>query len=141
FPGIAAFVPTFGTAVLIYLGKNGQESVIASGLSLRPMVGIGLISYSLYLVHWPIIVFARYVLLRNLVGWEIGAAIALAFVLAYGSYRFIDRPFSRPRSPISQKQLFTSTAAVLAGMSALGIIGVWTGGAAFLHPHFAQVAE
>jgi peptidoglycan/LPS O-acetylase OafA/YrhL len=141
FPGIAAFVPTFGTAVLIYLGKNGQESVIASGLSLRPMVGIGLISYSLYLVHWPIIVFARYVLLRNLVGWEIGAAIALAFVLAYGSYRFIERPFRRPRRPISQKQLFTSTAAVLAGMSALGIIGVWTGGAAFLHPHFAQVAE
>ena len=141
FPGLAAFVPTFGTAVLIYLGKNGQESGITSGLSLRPMVGVGLISYSLYLVHWPIIVFARYVILRDLAGWEILAAVAAAFVLACLSYRFIEGPFRRPRKPMERKRLFAATAAVLAGISAFGVAGVLTGGVSFLHPHFAQMEE
>jgi peptidoglycan/LPS O-acetylase OafA/YrhL len=141
FPGLAAFVPTFGTAALIYLGKEREPSFVARALSLRPVVAIGLISYSLYLVHWPIIVFARYALLRDLQGWEIVAAVAASFVLAYLSYRYVETPFRRPRKPISRPRLFAGTAAILAGVGALGLVGVWSGGARFLHPGFAPTAQ
>jgi peptidoglycan/LPS O-acetylase OafA/YrhL len=141
FPGLAAFVPTFGTAALIYLGKSGEPTFVASGLSLRPVVAIGLISYSLYMVHWPIIVFARYALLRDLAGWEIVAAVTAAFVLAYLSYRFVETPFRRPRRPMSRPRLFAATAVVLGGLCALGVVGAWTDGASFLHPAFAQPAQ
>jgi peptidoglycan/LPS O-acetylase OafA/YrhL len=141
FPGLAAFVPTFATAVLIYLGKEGRTTFVASALGLRPVVAIGLISYSLYLVHWPIIVFARYALLRDLQGWEIAAAVVTAFVLAYLSYRFVETPFRRPRRPVSRKRLFAGTAAVLGGLCAIGLVGVWTGGVRLLHPAFAHPME
>lgn len=141
FPGLAAFIPTFGTAALIYIGKSGQPTVVAGGLSLRPVVAIGLISYSLYMVHWPIIVFARYVLLRDLAGWEIAAAVAAALVLAYLSYRFVETPFRRPKRPMSRPRLFGATTAILAGLCLLGFAGVWTGGARFLHPDFAPSAQ
>ena len=141
FPGLAAFVPTFATAVLIYLGKAGRPTLVASGLSFRPIVAVGLISYSLYLVHWPIIVFARYALLRDLHGWEIVAAVGAAFVLAYLSYRFIETPFRRPRRPTRRGRLFIGTTAVLAGVCGIGLVGVWTGGARFLHPTFLQPVE
>lgn len=137
FPGLAAFVPTFGTAALIYLGKQGEPSLVARALGLRPLVGIGLISYSLYLVHWPIIVFARYVLLRDLAGWEIAPVVAASFVLAYLSYRYVETPFRRPRQPVSRRQLFAGTGVVLAGLCALGLIGTSTDGMRFLHPGFA----
>lgn len=141
FPGLAAFVPTFGTAALIYLGKNGEPSFVARALSLRPVVAIGLISYSLYLVHWPIIVFARYALLRDLQGWEIGGAVLASFVLAYLSYRFVETPFRRPRHAVSRRRLFAGTGVVLTGLCVLGLVGSWTGGAHFLHPDFVQPAE
>ena len=140
FPGLAAFVPTFGTATLIYLGKDREPSYIAKALGMRPVVAIGLISYSLYLVHWPIIVFARYALLRDLHGWEIGAAVAASFVLAYLSYRFVETPFRKPRRPMTRRRLFAGTATVLAGLCALGIVGTWTHGMSFLHPGFTQPA-
>jgi peptidoglycan/LPS O-acetylase OafA/YrhL len=140
FPGLSALVPTFATAVLIYLGKAGEPSVVAKVLSLRPVVAIGLISYSLYLVHWPIIVFARYALLRDLAGWEIAAAVAASFVFAYLSYRFVETPFRRPRRLVSSPRLFAGTATVLASLCALGLVGTWTDGARFLHPSFAQPA-
>ena len=58
FPGAAAAIPTLGTALVIQAGIGGG-SIVASLLSLRPVVFIGLISYSLYLWHWPIIVYTR----------------------------------------------------------------------------------
>jgi hypothetical protein len=133
-------VPTFGTAALIYLGKDGEPSWIAKALSIRPVVAIGLISYSLYLVHWPIIVFARYALLRDLAGWEIGAVVVASFVLAYLSYRYVETPFRRPRRPVNRWRLFAGTAVVLATLCALGVAGTWTRGMSFLHPAFAQPA-
>ena len=56
FPGIAALLPCVGAALIIAAGRSGN-SLVGRMLSLKPMVFIGLISYSLYLWHWPIIVF------------------------------------------------------------------------------------
>ena len=57
YPGIAALPPCFGAALIIY-GRNSDVGGVVLGNA--PMVFIGLISYSLYLVHWPVLVFYEY---------------------------------------------------------------------------------
>src|SRR5262249_10913488 len=58
FPGAAALLPCVGTALIIVAGRSGP-SFVCRALSTKPIVFIGLISYSLYLWHWPLIVFQR----------------------------------------------------------------------------------
>lgn len=62
FPGVAALVPCLGAALLI---AAGPRSAVGRILATPPMVAIGLLSYSLYLVHWPLIVLVRYHLMRD----------------------------------------------------------------------------
>lgn len=127
FPGVAALAPTVGAALLIHLGRD-RLTLVGQGLAWKPLVWIGLISYSLYLVHWPVIVFPRYALLRDLQGWEVAAAIAASLILAWLSYRFVETPFRRPARPLGRLPLFAATGTLLAGVAALGMAGVWTGG-------------
>src|SRR5690606_7528976 len=59
FPGINALPSTVGAALLIWAG-SGRTVGVSRLLALRPLVLIGLISYSLYLWHWPLLAFYRY---------------------------------------------------------------------------------
>jgi peptidoglycan/LPS O-acetylase OafA/YrhL len=90
FPGEYAVLPCIGAACLIYAG---QQTIVGRALSLRPVVFIGLISYSLYLWHWPLLVFARYVVLRDLLVWEKLALIILAGMIAILSWAYVENPF------------------------------------------------
>ncbi len=63
FPGLAALVPVLGCALVIYSTEN-ERTRVAALLSWKPIVFTGLISYSLYLWHWPIFAFTSYELLR-----------------------------------------------------------------------------
>jgi peptidoglycan/LPS O-acetylase OafA/YrhL len=137
FPGLAALLPTLGAAIIIYTGSN-HTTVVGRALSLKPMIFIGLISYSLYLVHWPIIVFARYALLRDLEGWEIAAFACASLLLAYASYRFVETPFRHKQLRGEQRPLFVATVAVLSAVTLLGFAGVATGGFRARHPDFRQ---
>lgn len=91
FPGFRALPPTLGAALLIYAGHfgNGLPSRL---LSTGPMVWVGLISYSAYLWHWPLLAVYRY-------GFQAmtlapGVALFLAtLVIAWFSYRYIETPF------------------------------------------------
>jgi peptidoglycan/LPS O-acetylase OafA/YrhL len=142
FPGLSALLPTLGAAILIQVGRH-HSSLVGKALSWRPVVGIGLISYSLYLVHWPIIVFARYVLLRNLEGFEIAAMVAASICLAYLSWRFIETPLRRPRAGARNQTpipIFAVTASVLVGTIALGTIGTSTRGFAARFPDYRAKA-
>ncbi|MBS0277020.1 MAG: acyltransferase [Proteobacteria bacterium] len=111
FPGLAALAPCLGTALLIYAGQ--QTNLVSRALSLKPVVFVGLISYSLYLWHWPILVFTQIGLNRALHPWEIYACIALSFALAMLSWRFIERPIRRSRG-LSWRPLFGGAAAAMA---------------------------
>jgi peptidoglycan/LPS O-acetylase OafA/YrhL len=91
FPGWEALLPCVGAALVIYAGQ--ARTGVTDVLSTRPLVLIGLISYSLYLWHWPLFVFTRDVLGRDLHPWETAALIAVAFALAIASWRFVERPF------------------------------------------------
>jgi peptidoglycan/LPS O-acetylase OafA/YrhL len=93
FPGLNALPPTLGTAALILAGHYGNSLPVRL-LTLRPLVYLGLISYSAYLWHWPLMAFARYAGVNfDLV---IGPGIFVAtLLLASASYRWIERPTRR----------------------------------------------
>lgn len=93
FPGWRAVLPTLGTALLILSGHYGR-SMPSRLLELRPLVWIGLISYSAYLWHWPLLAFFRYAGLDMTLLNGI-AIITLTLVLAWLSYRYIERPTRR----------------------------------------------
>lgn len=95
-----AFPLVAGTAMLIWAG-TAQPSLAASSpawlLSRAPIVWIGKLSYSLYLWHWPLAVFATYVLVRDLSWPETLGALVLLLGLSAFSWRFVEQP-ARNRS-------------------------------------------
>ena len=93
FPGINAIYPTVGSALLI-LSNQGTPGIVNRLLSFPIFVGIGLISYSLYLWHWPIFAFIRYVGIELTWAIQLGA-ISLSVALAYLCWRFIEAPFRK----------------------------------------------
>ncbi len=92
--GPAALPACLGVALLIRSGADPRV-VTARCLAWRPLVGIGLISYSLYLWHWPLIVFTRLLQPAGAAGsgWWVAAASTAA---AWASWRWVERPFRRP---------------------------------------------
>lgn len=120
FPGLAALPPCLGAALVIYAGASGT-SLGGRLLSFAPLVFVGLISYSLYLWHWPLLVFARSYAARDLTTLEAAAVLALSGVVAALSWRWIERPFRGRRSVLSRPRLFATTGAVAAATVAAGL--------------------
>jgi peptidoglycan/LPS O-acetylase OafA/YrhL len=119
FPGLAAAAPCLGTAVLLVVGAQGG-SLVGRGFALRPAVFVGLISYSLYLWHWPVIVLLREGLpVANLDAKLKVLAFGISLGLAWLSWRFVERPLRNPS--ISRKAIFVSTLAAASAISAAGL--------------------
>jgi peptidoglycan/LPS O-acetylase OafA/YrhL len=94
FPGWRAAFPVLGTAGLLHAGASGR-SVTQRLLRFRPLVWVGLISYSLYLWHWPILVYAKWWNgLDPIDNWR-WLLLGLSLLLSVISYRFVERPFRR----------------------------------------------
>lgn len=124
FPGLAAIPVVLGAAAIIFAGADGVGGIVNRLLARRSLVWVGLISYSLYLWHWPILAFLR-------IGTgqvSLPATLALAavigsFAIAALSYRFIERPFrARPPSGFSGTQVFALSGGMLAVMSLSGAV-------------------
>lgn len=94
FPGINSLLPCIGTALVIY-GATAPKSGFL--LRNRVAVRIGLISYSLYLVHWPVIVFYNYYNFVTPTFVEKFGFVIVSFVLAELMYRFVETPFRLKR--------------------------------------------
>ena len=92
FPGINAMVPVLGAALCIYAGR---ARVLGLLLRNKAVVFIGLMSYSLYLVHWPLIVFYKYYVYKPLGAWDKYLLVLAPFVLAYPLYRYVESKFRR----------------------------------------------
>jgi peptidoglycan/LPS O-acetylase OafA/YrhL len=93
FPGFNALFPVVGAMLLIHSG--GAGSVVSRVLSLPVPVFLGRISYSLYLWHWPMIVFWKYRTDGQWRAWEQAALIVASLIVAVLSWRFIEEPFRR----------------------------------------------
>lgn len=119
FPSAHTLLPVFGTAlVVLYSNAN---TITARLLSTRPLVSIGLISYSLYLWHLPIFVFVRVARLERVTLSLNVTLIGCSVFLAYLSWRFVERPFRRPVKGrlANQRGIFG-----LAAISTLALLGV-----------------
>lgn len=92
FPGMAALSPCLGAALVIYANGGANMTRVGRVLSSRPFVFVGLISYSLYLWHWPLLMFAEYVPLIELRSTHRAALLLLSAAIAYLSWKFIERP-------------------------------------------------
>jgi peptidoglycan/LPS O-acetylase OafA/YrhL len=129
FPGIAAAPPCLGAALAIYAGSD-RQSFTYKALSLRPLVFVGLLSYSLYLWHWPVLILSeRYIPLTALIPerFLLGPLLTVTFLLAWCSWRFIEIPFRVP-GRFSRRFLFSSflgcsLALVIAGVLTIGAQG------------------
>ncbi|QKE65455.1 acyltransferase [Aquipseudomonas campi] len=103
FPGVNALPSTLGAALLIWAG-SGRRVGMSRLLSLRPLVLVGLISYSLYLWHWPVLAFYRYVygIVEPLAGVLL---FGLMLLLSLASYRWVEKPCRRLHWSFSQVML------------------------------------
>jgi len=120
FPGPAALLPCVGAALLIWTGAR-QDAWAGRLLSLKPVVLLGMISYSVYLLHWPLIALINYRLPGN--STAIQAAVLVASLLGgYLSWRYVENPFRSPQFG-SRRRVF-----VCWGVASACLIGagLWT---------------
>lgn len=96
FPGAMALVPVVGAALIIYSGADNTLWV-SRLLATAGFRGIGVISYSLYLWHWPVLVFYKHYAMGPLATSELLIFLGLIFTLSYLSWRFIETPFRTGR--------------------------------------------
>jgi len=119
FPGWAALLPVLGTTALIWSGAQGPTWV-AQALSGRAMVWVGLLSYSLYLWHWPVFVYANAISIDGIQHAEAAGWILLALGLAWLSWRFVELPFRDKRLLAGRKPVLVGG---LLAMAVLVVIG------------------
>ena len=119
FPGWWALAPTLGAAFIIHAGTSASFNryVLAS----RPLVFIGLISYPLYLWHWPLLSFAHILQIDALAPVRV-ALLGLSFLLAWATYRWIETPI-RGRRFGSHAATTRFLAGTLATLAVVGVLG------------------
>jgi len=108
-----ALSTVLGATLVIHLGRVGG-SWLTSCFSFSAMVWIGLISYSLYLWHWPILVFSRYYLVvTTLSPLQATVAVISMFAMATLSWRFVERPFRDRTMPIGTVLVWVASVSTL----------------------------
>ncbi len=125
FPGLSAVLPAVGTALIIQFTDEGGRARALLGA--RPLVFMGLLSYSTYLWHQPLLAFAHY---RNVEPLGVGFALALCVAsvgLAYISWRFVEAPF-RSRAATSRRTIFLVSGVGTAAFMAVGLAGHFANG-------------
>lgn len=96
YPGWSAMIPAVGTFLVISAGASSW--VNRNFLGNRLLVFIGLISYPLYLWHWPLLAFAR-IVGESRPSWSVTLVlVGVAIVLAWLTYRFVEKPIRFPKS-------------------------------------------
>jgi peptidoglycan/LPS O-acetylase OafA/YrhL len=92
FPGLSSLIPCLGAALAIY---SGQARFLGYLLRNPLAVGIGLISYSLYLVHWPLLIFYKYWHYSDIDRTDRLGLLLATFLCAWLSWKFIEQPFRK----------------------------------------------
>jgi peptidoglycan/LPS O-acetylase OafA/YrhL len=143
FPSIYALAPTLGTC-LVLLFSSG-ETWVGRLLSVRPLVGIGLISYSAYLWHQPVFAFTRIMIDTPPSHWHMAGLSILALAIGWASWRWIEQPFRSSGQQLlpERRRLLGASAAAIVLLVALGGAGIHYQDARRdlwleLHPEVAQ---
>jgi peptidoglycan/LPS O-acetylase OafA/YrhL len=126
FPGLNALLPCIGAALILWANTDG--TFVTRILTQPYMVFIGLISYSLYLWHWPIIVFWKYLVNEQMSWLGVGFVISASVILATLSWKFVEQPVRRRDAGINRREVFIATGTATAVFAAVGIFGVISDG-------------
>lgn len=124
-PSLYTLIPVIGTMLLIFF--TCEKTYIFKIFTNKYIVGIGLLSYSLYLLHQPIFAFAKYRLVDNLSISHVSIIVFISLIFAYFSYRIIESPF-RDFERISNKSLFNIIVAIAIVIFIIGLMGHRTNG-------------
>ncbi|MBA2743613.1 MAG: acyltransferase, partial [Chthoniobacterales bacterium] len=126
FPGIAALLPCLG--VFLFIWANSYEMTSAGrSLAVKPVVFVGLISYSLYLWHWPLIVFAKYASGSQWNWNEVSVVQKLLFLVVIvgtstASWRWVETPFRRRTTFLDRKKVFIFAFAACGSILAMAAV-------------------
>ena len=123
FPGLTALLPVLGTAAIIHAGGSGP-TLAGRLLQWRPVVYVGLISYSLYLWHWPLIVLAQYANGMDPLTPYLPALFVVSLLLGSLSYYFIEQPFRRGSRLATRRVVFSSTAVFASLLTVVAVAGL-----------------
>ena len=123
FPGFNAVLPVAATALVIVGGAAQSPLAPSRLLSIRPLVFIGEISYSLYLVHWPILLIAQAIAGERTI-LPVWATLLLAVAcvpVAWVLFRFVETPFRKTRFLVAARP---RRSLLLAGAASVAIVGL-----------------
>jgi peptidoglycan/LPS O-acetylase OafA/YrhL len=124
-PGAWTLAPVLGAALALLYARpdNGVGRLLGS----RLLVGIGLLSYSAYLYHQPLFAFVRLSRLSEPPAWLLLSLVPVVFVLAYLSWRFVERPF-RNAERVSTPMMLYFVASVSIALGGIGLVLYATSG-------------
>jgi len=119
-PSFYTLIPILGVVLILIYSEN--ETLVSKFLSHKILVTVGLMSYSLYLWHFPIISFFK-IKFNNLSNLNITFIILLSFILSYGSWKYIEKPF-RNKNKIGLKSLTIYILIFLIFLISFNLIGI-----------------
>lgn len=134
FPGYEAIPPVLG-AVLVIASQGGR---VNRALGLAPLAGVGLISYSLYLWHWPLLSFARIISAHPLHTRTTVILMTTAFIAATLSYYFVEKPF-RAKTQARTSAVLLAYACLLLALAGTSSVFSLSHGLPFRSPELARV--
>ena len=122
FPGLVTLIPVLGTAAVI-VANSSCHTTVRAFLSFPIIVWVGLLSYSLYLWHWPVLVFARYQQYHyeQLSMSHKFFLLFGIFFLSYLTYRYVETPFRKKRYLADSKKLYFCAALSLIALFGTGL--------------------
>ncbi|MEW6769226.1 MAG: acyltransferase family protein [Pseudomonadota bacterium] len=124
FPGMTALLPCAGTALFIWSGLGSSVTPRAVWSPLNIASFFGRISYSLYLWHWPLFIYAKFSKPSlTLTVLDKVALFIVAVALSYASYRFVEQPF-RKRSLVAGRRNIFALAGVTSAL--LVAVSIWS---------------
>ena len=119
YPGFYTLLPTVGTVLVILFST--RNTLVFRFLRLRFLVGLGLISYSLYLWHYPILSFARHFNFGELSNLHTTLLLLISLIPAYFSWQFIEKPF-RSKSVFSKRFVISVFCLLTLLFSSIGLL-------------------
>ena len=136
FPGVAALPSVIGTALLIRYGAGGW---VGGLLAWRPLVVIGKMSYSLYLWHWPVVVYWKYMVYDQLYVLDYLGMLLFSLFLGWLSWRFVEIPV-RASPAWTRRRSFAFAAAGIVLLVGIGVTCVFNRGwSTQLHPKANEI--
>ncbi|MFM8459677.1 MAG: acyltransferase family protein, partial [Chthoniobacterales bacterium] len=141
FPGAAAALPVAGAAACLFSGAH-QQTMVGRILALKPLVVTGLMSYSLYLWHWPLIVLNNYSYWGDGKYFGDGAIFGLTFAASFLSWKFVEQPVRQRTILATEKSLLAFFLSASLIFAASGLVMYWQKGLSWrFEPQLARYLD